>query len=111
MERVDPYTTVCVHCPGGPRRKINSLFTPSELKRYKPRCRACVSIKNAQKLKCPGARVGYGWIKRQAKLSGKQVAEIRKRAKAVEPEKLAHLYSVSVATIRDIASGRTWKHV
>jgi hypothetical protein len=57
----DPYTTVCIHCPGGPKRKANVCFTPSELKRSHPRCRDCVSERNKRRIARPGAKVGYGW--------------------------------------------------
>ncbi len=45
----DPYTTVCIHCPGGPKRKPNGLFTPGELQRRHPKCRACISDINSRR--------------------------------------------------------------
>lgn len=45
----DPYTTVCHHCPEGPTRKANGLFTPSQLRRRRPMCRACVSDRNTRR--------------------------------------------------------------
>lgn len=60
-EAKDPYTTVCFHCPDGPTRKENYMFTPSELLKYRPKCRACVSEYNARKMANPGAKPGYGW--------------------------------------------------
>ena len=111
----DPYTTVCIHCPGGPTRKPNVCFSPGELQRYKPRCRACVSERNARTRPGRSVPVHVKWGQGRtsnAKLTARQAEEIRELAAQQTPRRaLAKLFGVSESAISQVITRKTWAAV
>ena len=58
-----------------------------------------------------GLKSHVGEMHNQSKLTKEQVIEIRRGDKLLKTSQLAKNYSVTVQTIYDIRSGKSWKHI
>ena len=52
------YTSFCKWCG---ELKMNGLFTPSQLTKTNPKCRACIYEYQSRDYARPGVKAGYGW--------------------------------------------------